>query len=395
MSKSQQRFVVGVLLALAGLVSAALLIEGTLRLLTPEWLRFRMSEMDSGQQVFFNSDEGWPLECLDGGCYRFTPGSEFKVVTSEYSHSVSIDEYGARVTPDSIISDARFIPFVGDSFTFGIGVDDNETFVNLLDVVPNVDLLNMGIPGSALSHHIDIVERRHAELGAPELYVFVFFLGNDFQNLVEGRNIREIESVESETNSSESLYPTLSSQLDWLSSMNEYVLSNYTLRRIYTIQWVRHKLLLLFNQANADLMDPVFLITRTDRPYLEDAMEYFDEELQRLIATARVLQFEFAFLVLPDRHQVNSELLEVKLSYYGISEDKIDTMLPNRAIIDVLNVNDITYLDITECISVRNDVKDLYYLRDNHFTSRGHAAAAACMSKEMEQIFAMKLSGAH
>ena len=351
-----------------------------MRLFGPEWLWMRMREINIGQHVFFDSDEGWPLECSDSGCYRFTPGSEFKVITREYSHAVTIDEYGARVSADSIHGEVAVSPFLGDSFTFGIGVEDDETFVSLLDTDSDTDYLNLGIPGSSLPQHIDIVESRHGELGAPSLYAFGFFVGNDFQNLLERRNVAGVGMSSPGGDSPDDPYPTLSSRFDWLSRVNEYVLRDSVLRRLYLVQWARHKVLLLMNRARADIMDPIFLVMRTDRSYLSDARQYFEQELERLIDVAHELQFEFVFVILPDRHQVNADLFSLKRTYYGLSEDQIDNRLPNKVLADALDNHDVIYIDITECMAGRDDVQDLYYLSDNHFTALGHQAAAACMA---------------
>lgn len=44
---------------------------------------------------------------------------------------VTIDN-GTRVVPDSNASASKTLVFIGDSVTFGMGVNDNETFVNLI-----------------------------------------------------------------------------------------------------------------------------------------------------------------------------------------------------------------------------------------------------------------------
>ena len=52
---------------------------------------------------------------------------------------------------------------MGDSFAFGVGVDDRQTYVNLLDLKSSLRYLNLGVPGSALPNHLDIIEYRHVE----------------------------------------------------------------------------------------------------------------------------------------------------------------------------------------------------------------------------------------
>ena len=386
------RIIAAALLVLAGLLFSLLVVEGVLRALGPEWLRLRMREINAGQQVFFDSDEGWPLECSNTGCFRFTPGSRFRVVTREYRHSVAIDEHGARATSAPISGEAPTGPFLGDSFTFGIGVEDAETFVSLLDTGSTMDFLNLGILANSLPQQIDIVEMRHSELGSPSLYVFAFFVGNDFQNLVESKYGVDVQMFSASDDSPEPLYPTLSSRFDLLWRINEYVLHNPVLKRLYLLQWTRHKALMLMNRASADLMDPIFLIMRIDKPHLIHAQKYLEQELRRLKDTARELNFDFAFVILPDRHQINSDLREVKRAYYGLSAEKIDPTLPNRALAAALETHAVPYVDVIDCMAARDDVEALYYSLDNHFTAHGHRAAAECMSAGMEEIVLATLS---
>jgi len=82
----------------------------------------------------------------------------------------------------------------------------------------------------------------------------------------------------------------------------------------------------------------------------------------------------------------------VKSTYYGVSLKQIDTRLPNRTLTDMLDTHGVPYVDITECMADQDDVQALYYSVDNHFTARGHKAAAACMSPGLEKIVLAKLS---
>lgn len=102
----------------------------------------------------------------NGQFLSFTPFSRFTISHYEYRHSADIDELGAessRKRPPGRSS----VPFVGDSFVFGIGVPDQETFVNHLARGAPWRFVNLGVPGTSLNLQLDIVEKRHAELGSP------------------------------------------------------------------------------------------------------------------------------------------------------------------------------------------------------------------------------------
>src|SRR5262249_39375774 len=132
---------------------ALLSLEVIARVLAPEWLTQMMRL--AGAQAF-GTDQGWKADKKDrknGHFWRFTAHGEFDVTDDEYSNRVHIDEYGGRVTAVAESAEnTDFVPFLGDSFTFGLGVADAETFASLLSpVVSPRRILNLGVPDTALN----------------------------------------------------------------------------------------------------------------------------------------------------------------------------------------------------------------------------------------------------
>jgi lysophospholipase L1-like esterase len=67
--------------------------------------------------------------------------------SAELSFRVSTDSLGCRRLP-AIATPTRRIAFSGDSTTFGVGVDDEQTFSALLQArLSGVQCLNLGVPG--------------------------------------------------------------------------------------------------------------------------------------------------------------------------------------------------------------------------------------------------------
>jgi len=385
--KRNTRMVLGGLLILFGLLAPILVFEGLLRVIGPAWLDLRMREIALNDNVYLDTDEDWPVECSELHCYMFAPNSEFQVVTQEYSHGVTIDQYGNRSNRNLETEPSKVVPILGDSFTFGLGVEDNETFVSLIDKVSSIRYMNLGIPGNSVTQHIDIVERRHSSLGSPSNYVFIFFLGNDFQNILESHIISsEKDIVDVGEDSDINYYPTITNKFNILSSLNEYVIQDAFLSKLYVVQWVRHKLLMIVNQSSADLMDPIFLVMRKDKYYLTDAKQVLEHELNRLDQLASKLNFEYVFVIIPDRHQINRDLLLTRSQYYGIGEEQIEVDLPNSVLAATFEYNEVPYIDITPCMADQENIVSLYYLRDNHLTVNGHRVAARCMKNALEEI---------
>ncbi len=70
--------------------------------------------------------------------------------------------------------------FVGDSFTFSFGVNDNETFIHLLNAREqqgNV-YLNFGVPGYSTDQEYLLIKKRVLHF-SPDIILLVVYLGND------------------------------------------------------------------------------------------------------------------------------------------------------------------------------------------------------------------------
>src|SRR5205085_4075502 len=113
---------------LLGLSVAILACEAGLRMATPEWLALRMTEAGLGNAEGFGSDVGWSIETIHGHFVRFRPNTSFHIKYYEYSTVAHIDQWGGRLIPSESgrKKGGPKVPFLGDSFGFGIGVSDRE-----------------------------------------------------------------------------------------------------------------------------------------------------------------------------------------------------------------------------------------------------------------------------
>ena len=74
----------------------------------------------------------WKTKYKNGEFYSFTPNSTFKIYHAEYENVVHINSLGGRSTALNELADTNnIIPFTGDSFVMGVGVEDTENIVSL------------------------------------------------------------------------------------------------------------------------------------------------------------------------------------------------------------------------------------------------------------------------
>ena len=65
---------------------------------------------------------------------------------------------GQRIAPDSLKQNGPTVMFFGDSFTFGDGVNDEDTLPNAFSIVSGMRVLNFGLYGYGPHHMLRLLE---------------------------------------------------------------------------------------------------------------------------------------------------------------------------------------------------------------------------------------------
>jgi hypothetical protein len=342
--------------------------EMGLRFAGPAWLRQFMVGTNLYGVMHYGTDTGWPVDSREGKFVRFKPNSKFEVKYYEYSTTVHIDRWGGRLVPSFKNSEGTpLIPVLGDSFSFGLGVKDEETFINLICKDSHARYLDLGAPGSALPNQLDVVEFRHKELGSPELYLFVFYLGNDFSDMIR-------------------YYEGSSNEESRNSGIIDFLKSRYFLQRSYAAQFAfhylspdthtKHKSRYYRTPQGKRISNSIYLLMSRSNSYSLEAEKVLNRSLDRLEDLSKTMHFHYEFIVIPDKHQTDQSLFNKQASVFGLSPDTLDRSYPDRLLEADLEQRKIPYLDVMGCLK---DRPGLYYKNDDHLTSEGHRVVADCI----------------
>lgn len=139
-------------------------------------LGFSLVAAELVTRAFFPVYGGLDNVALDGTPVKewFAPGSVYRQVSNEYSALTTITPQGHRV-PGS--SGAPEIVFLGDSFTFGFGLNDDQTFAALYCQARRVACANLGIPGSGTSRQVARLAKFLDDFAWHPREVKLFFFG--------------------------------------------------------------------------------------------------------------------------------------------------------------------------------------------------------------------------
>ena len=113
------------------------------------------------------------------------PGAHGQFSRLEYSYAVSINALGMRDQPvGPKQSGVERVAFVGDSFTWGVGVADGERFTEVVERLdPYIEALNFGVSGYAPVQYLLQLDSVLAL--KPDAVVLVLCLGNDLSDNVQ------------------------------------------------------------------------------------------------------------------------------------------------------------------------------------------------------------------
>lgn len=138
-------------------------------------------------RLFFPLNDGRANLTLDGQPIEewFDPGSVYRQVSNEYDARTTITAKGHRVpgtdgSPEVIL--------LGDSFTYGYGLADDQTFASVYCSAVRIACANLGYPGSGTARQVrrleEFIEKYDWHPREVKLFFFgmssSFSAGNDF-----------------------------------------------------------------------------------------------------------------------------------------------------------------------------------------------------------------------
>lgn len=338
-----------------------------------------MKMLNSGIYKGYGTDANWKVKYINGKFYSLIPNSTFSIYHFEYENTVHVNNLGGRNSfPNEIVDTNKLIPFTGDSFIMGVGVEDTETVVSLAKKRLSYNFLNLGVAGTGMHFQRNLIHDRYYELGQPKIVLYGFWTGNDFDDIIK-ENLKDTDS--SSTHPNTATTHQYSQQSFW-GKLNYYINHNKILNKLYFLQFLKQKILNIKNKSsNTGPIDPFFLVINyKNTEYLKEVKKYLDKEIDSLSKEPYVP----LIVIIPDKYEVLPGLRKNMLTYYNIDEKNIDISLPNKILKEALEKYKIKYIDATDCIKRYNNKEQLYYIQDNHFTKVGQKALFDCIANSLD-----------
>jgi lysophospholipase L1-like esterase len=293
------------------------------------------------------------------------------VLKDQFDVGMNINSAGFRGKEDiSLKKDLREkrIAFIGDSFTFGWGVEDEEVYPYLVGkgidkAYPEekITILNAAVYGYDIVQYMEVFGRILDY--SPDVIFLGFCLENDFNITPLKTEILPVERIKIE-------------KRDAAYHIREFI------NHLHLVTMVRDRLYITFPKIR-NLMLSLGINNKRDifleqyTPALKRSLSQTEMILVDMFETAKKRGIEFIVILIPLKEQIYCR--EEINNFEGYDIDS-----PNKVLGEILERNDIKYMDILPSMlskSIATD-KRLYFDVDPHWTRYGHAVAAGVIIEE-------------
>jgi lysophospholipase L1-like esterase len=299
----------------------------------------------------------------------YLPGSVWRFTSPEYTATYAINRDGFRDdlawAPRKAEGTTRIL-LLGDSFTFGQGVDLSETWPVLAERELEglaIDLLNAGIQGMDTRSQLTLL-RRLVQRYDVDGVVLGFLINDLYTNL---RRPSQGAVGELQVGKSPREPPTVFRTLDQTRSLHLLTLA----RRIVQSIDAGYIALYLAAPERGEYLRPPL----SGRPLRQ--LQITEELLREMAAFCDSLGKPFAVISLPQQFQVLYQRS-------GRRDESVDASYYDRHFAQVAKSSGFAWVPALPAVVAAPEASgDLFYPLDGHFTPRGTAAVARVVARHL------------
>ncbi len=329
-----------------------LIAEGLSRLIAYESIRMTFVPKHT-----YQPDEtlGWTL----------TPNFSGNMINDNGEKLFSTTEDGFRKTRPEI-NTSKSIVFIGDSFTFGIGVSDQETFVSLIQQKINAKpefefaCINASVPAYSISQYRRWITEQSLEQ-KPSMVIVCLFMENDWVSLY-----RELG-----TDWFEPHRPT-SGRFGGLFYYNINLYRMVKNRLINTIDPEGYRFMLAAYHPKGKHVKSIY--------------QHLENEIKRMNEYCTFHEIPIAIVNIPPDYLVFDEHRQHAVQSADLTWAEMDFDYPTDWLNQHCQLLHIPYLDLTASFknTLKKDEQPLYIPYDRHLNETGHQLAAQAIFDWLE-----------
>lgn len=298
---------------------------------------------------------------------RLIPNSHFQFQNAEYRYTVETNNEGFRDRnhDKQKPEDVRRILILGDSFTYGPGVEQNKIYPALLENYLNeegadlkYEVLTMACGGIGPEHYAAILKNIGLHY-KPDLVILGIYIDNDVTDTMD---------------LGDDLIPQ---KRNFLFNLL-YPINNFLEERSHSFIFVRARLdYPLWALGLRPYYFPNVFWKDVPAKIEADWQRTFQviSSIQKLCAESKIALMS---VIIPTIYQVNKKIWENYLSIYDIDLEKVDVSLPQKSFTAFFEKEGICFLDLLPDFKKNGGGREglLYFPIDRHWNEAGHELCA-------------------
>lgn len=317
-----------------------------------------------------------------GKFFRPRPGVELKVSKPETKMTWKINSKGLRdneipyTKPEGLYR----IMGLGDSFMFGFGVEQEDTFLHKLEGMlnKNADLykeidrfetVNMGVGSYGTISELNILQKEGLKY-QPDMIILAIWVGNDVYD-----TLREYQAIISSANVTGTSKPGV-----------EYYVKKFLGSHLHTYSFfsIRCNQLLIKAKLRPIDYESMAILQKHSDEKTDAGWKLLERYVLKMADLAKENSSQFLVVMIPMRHQVNPGEWSDICSVYDLDKEDYDLDKPQKRLMSFCEKNGIHYIDLLR--GFKDSYISLYYKTDPHLTKRGHASAALIMYDYIQKV---------
>jgi hypothetical protein len=308
------------------------------------------------------------------GLYRFdkdvgyvlNPGFEGIIQREEFKTKIHINKNGLIGKSYEEKTDSIYrILVLGDSFAFGFGVEENETFSIKLEKLLNAgsrqryEVINAGVPGYGTVDQLNFLKSRGKDI-KPDLVIMQFLSDNDFsENTWPANTWADVKdgwlTVKNDKNHSSNIIPS------WR-EVESFFKNNFHSAKFLSerVGYLLLKSGLIGDDLKKNLWGEI-ISGEEEKIFKEAVVEVFNY--------TRENSSDFIFLFTTGQGQVLS--------------DKDPNLFSEDLVRNTMSKNNIQWINVYRIMRMYEEKNSLYYKIDGHWNSAGHKFVSEVLLNEL------------
>lgn len=389
-----RQWVERLLLVVISTILVLLILEGVVRLVRPRIMVISTAKMHRS-----DPDAGWVgLPNIDARF--FLPGG-FDVRVANNSRGLRDSEKDLAKPPGT-----RRIVVLGDSFMWGFGVDNEDTFSTILqELIPDTQTINLGVSGYSTVQELVRLQMEGVRY-MPDV-ILLAFVWNDLRDNFDGREgtrpVAEIAEDGVLRIANRPVRKALSSPITQWFRHNSWLFGfiEYRLRILKDKRELHRRANTLRTgpQSSDDAshtahdgkgaMDfSVVDIYGPPRPEMDLAWNAVRLLLSRMKDLAMEDGARLIVFYVPKKEDADKEIFDISIGYAGLDSESpdIDWDRPSKRLGDVCAALDVPCVNLTPIFRGHPEPFSLFLKNDPHWSPEGHRLAAETVAARLVDL---------